>query len=87
MNRNSSEKLVRIRVISHTGDKVSIKLPMDFVKKLVKNNALDIFNNADDIFDSQKLLNLLIKAFDYNLTGEIANIERNNGDIIRIIID
>lgn len=87
MESINSEKLVRIRVISHTGDKVSIKLPMEFVKKLVKNNALDIFNNADDIFDSQKLLNLLIKAFDYNLTGEVAHIERNNGDRIRIIID
>ena len=87
MNRNSVEKLVRIRVVSHTGDKMSVKLPMDFVKKMVENNALDIFNSSDDIIDSQKLLNVLIKAFDYNLTGEVAYIERNNGDTIRIIID
>lgn len=87
MKRNNGETLVRIRIVSHTGDKISIKLPIDFVKKMVKNNALDIFNNTDDIIDSQKLLNLLIKAFDYNLTGEVAYIERNNGDTIRIIID
>ena len=37
--------------------------------------------------DSNKLLNLLTKAFDYNLVGEVAYIERNNGDTIRVIID
>ncbi|MGL5348460.1 MAG: hypothetical protein ACRDA3_14025 [Peptostreptococcaceae bacterium] len=87
MIKSYDEKLVRIRVISHTGDKISIKLPINFVKMLVKNNALDIFNNSDDIIDSKKLLNLLIRAFDYNLSGEVAYIERKSGDTIRIIID
>lgn len=85
--RSYEERLLRIRIMSHTGDKIHIKLPLDFVKRLIKNNALDFFNGQDDIIDSQKLLNLLINAFDYNLTGEIANLERNNGDIIRLIID
>ena len=87
MDRNKGEKLVRIRIISHLGDKISIKLPIEFVKKMVKNNSLDLFNNIDDMVDSNKLLNLLTKAFDYNLVGEVAYIERNNGDTIRIIID
>lgn len=87
MIKSHDEKLVRIRVISHTRDKISIKLPINFVKMLVENNALDIFNNSDDIIDSKKLLNLLIRAFDYNLSGEVAYIERKSGDTIRIIID
>lgn len=87
MIKNYDEKLVRIRVISHIGDKISIKLPINFVKMLVKNNALDIFNSSDDVIDSEKLLKLLIRAFDYNLSGEVAYIERKNGDTIRIIID
>lgn len=85
--RSYEERLLRIRVISHTGDKIHIKLPLDFVKRMVKNNALDFFSGKDDIIDSQKLLDLLINAFDYSLTGEIAYLERNNGDIIRLIID
>ena len=87
MDRNKGEKLVRIRIISHLGDKINIKLPIEFVKRMVKNNSLDLFNNIDDMVDSNKLLNLLTKAFDYNLIGEVAYIERNNGDTIRIIID
>lgn len=85
--RAYEERLLRIRVMSHTGDKIHIKLPLDFVKRMVKNNALNFLSGKDDIIDSQKLLNLLINAFDYNLTGEIAYLERNNGDIIRLIID
>ena len=87
MIKSHDEKLVRIRVVSYTGDKINIKLPINFVKMLVKNNALDIFNNSDDIIDSKKLLDLLIRAFDYNLSGEVAYIERKSGDTIRIIID
>lgn len=85
--RGYDERLLRVRVLSHTGDKIHIKLPIDFVKRLIKNNALDFFNGQDDIIDSQKLLNLLLNAFDYSLTGEISNIERNNGDIIKLIIN
>lgn len=87
ITRTYEERLLRVRVMSHTGDKIHIKLPLDFVKRMVKNNALDFLSCKDDIIDSQKLLNLLINAFDYNLTGEIAHLERNNGDIIRLIID
>ena len=81
------ERLLRIRILSHTGDKIHIKLPVGFVKKMIKNNTFDFFYGADDIIDSQKLLDVLIKAFDYDLSGEIAHMERKNGDIIQMIID
>lgn len=85
--RKNEERLVRFRIVSHTGDKVHIKLPKEFVKMMVKNNTIDFFNNKDDIIDSQKLLNLLIEAMDYDLVGEVAHLERSNGDVIRVIID
>ncbi len=87
LTREFEERLFRIRILSHTGDKVHIKLPISFVKKMVQNNTIDFFNTKDDIIDSEKLLNLIIHSFDYNLSGEIAYLERKNGDIIRIIID
>ena len=87
LSRGPEERLFRIRILSHNGDKVHIKLPISFVKKLIQNNALDIFNTKDNIIDTDKLLRLIINAFDYDLSGEIAHLERNNGDIIKIIID
>ncbi len=85
--RLSDERLLRIRILSHTGDKIHIKLPIGFVKKMVKNNTFDFFYGADDMIDSKKLLDVLVKAFDYDLSGEIANMERKNGDIIKMIIN
>lgn len=85
--RLSEERLLRVRILSHTGDKIHIKLPVGFVKKMIKNNTFDFFYGADDMIDSQKLLAVLVKAFDYDLSGEIAHMERKNGDIIKMIID
>lgn len=85
--RVSDERLLRIRILSHSGDKIHIKLPIEFVKKMIKNNTFDFFYGVNDILDSNKLLDVLVNAFDYNLNGEVAHMERKNGDIIKMIID
>ena len=64
-----------------------IETVFHFTKKMIKNNTFDFFYGADDMIDSQKLLDVLVKAFDYDLSGEIAHMERKNGDIIKMIID
>ena len=85
--RVSDERLLRIRILSHSGDKIHIKLPIEFVKKMIKNNTFDFFYGVNDILDSNKLLDVLVNAFDYNLNGEVAHIKKKNGDIIKMIID
>ena len=85
--RLSDERLLRLRILSHTGDKIHIKLPIGFVKRMIRNNTFDFFYGVDDMVDSQKLLDVLVKAFDYDLSGEVAHMERKNGDIIKMIID
>ncbi|WP_195939419.1 hypothetical protein [Romboutsia sp. 1001713B170131_170501_G6] len=87
INRVYDEKLLRVKVLSHNGDKIHIKLPVNFVKKMIQNNALDFFNDLDDIIDGKKLISLATKALDENISGEVAYLERSNGDIIKIILD
>ena len=84
---NYEERFLKVKISASTGDKVYLKLPVSFVKRLVKNNAIDFFKEQSDIIDSQKLLNIMMNAFDYNIVGEIAYIERKNGDKIRFIVD
>ena len=84
--KNYSDRLVIININSHTGDKIKLNLPVDFVKKLIKNNALDFFLFEEEIVDTQKMIKSLLDSFNYNLTGEIANLERYNGDLIKIKI-
>lgn len=84
--KNYNDKLVIINISSHTGDKIRLNLPVDFVKKLINNNALDFFLFEEEIVDTQKMIKSLIESFNYNLTGEIINLERYNGDLIKIRI-
>lgn len=85
--KNYNDRLVIINIKSHTGDKIKLNLPVDFVIKLIKNNALDFFLFEEEIVDTQKMINSLVEAFNYKLTGDIANLERYNGDIIKIKIE
>lgn len=91
MNRDNSisydERFLKVKIAANSGDKIYLKLPVNFVKRLVKNNAIDFLKDKSDIIDSEKLLKIMLNAFDYNIVGEIAYFERNNGDKIRFIID
>lgn len=84
--KNYNNRLVLINIKSHTGDKIKLNLPVEFVKKLIKNNALDFFLFEEEIVDTQKMIDSLIECFNYNLTGDVINLERYNGDIIKITI-
>jgi len=89
MNKDISydERFLKVKVSANSGDKIYFKLPINFVKRLVQNNAIDFLKDQSDIIDSEKLLRIMLNAFDYNIVGEIAYLERNNGDRIRFIID
>ena len=89
MNKDISydERFLKVKVSANSGDKMYFKLPINFVKRLVQNNAIDFLKDQSDIIDSEKLLRIMLNAFDYNIVGEIAYLERNNGDRIRFIID
>ena len=80
------ERLLRIRITYNNGDKMQIKLPINFVKKIINNNTFEILNYSNEFIDNKKIQDILSKAFEYELTGEIANIERKNGDTVRLII-
>ena len=84
--KNYNDRLVIINIKSHTGDKIRLNLPVDFIKKLIKNNALDFFLFEEEIVDTQKMIKSLLDSFNYNLTGEIVNLQRYNGDLIKIKI-
>lgn len=84
--KNYNDRLVIININSHTGDKIRLNLPVDFVKKLIKNNALDFFLFEEEIVDTQKIIKSLLESFNYNLTGDVINLERYNGDLIKIKI-
>ena len=81
-----NDRIVIININSHTGDKIKLNLPVDFVKKVIKNNALNFFLFEEEIVDTEKMIKSLLECFNYNLTGDVINLQRYNGDIIKISI-
>jgi len=47
---------------------------------------LNFFIFEEEIVDTQKMIKSLLDSFNYNLTGEILNLERYNGDLVKIKI-
>lgn len=91
MNRNfnevSNDKLFRIRILSSSGDKISLKFPVDFVRRMINVNGFNWLNFKSDLIDTNNLSQLIIHALNDNLTGNIANIQTKNNDSIKINID
>ncbi len=83
---NYNNRLVIINIHSHTGDKIKLNLPIEFVQKLIKNNSLDFFLFEEEIVDVKKMTNSLLNSFNYNLLGEVIDLQRYNGDVIKIEI-
>lgn len=84
---NYNDKFVIVNIKAHTGDKIKLNLPMEFVKKLIKNNSIDFFLFEEDVVNSQKLVDFLLDAFKYEISGDIAYLERTNGDVIKVRIE
>ncbi|MDR0879205.1 MAG: hypothetical protein LBN09_00710 [Clostridioides sp.] len=81
------EKLLIIKIFTHTGDKVEVKLPMEFAKMMIEGNVLDFFEDSEGSISSEKATELIAQAFDYNLSGEIISLERHNKDLIKVYLD
>lgn len=87
INNNYERKLFRIRILSRGGDKIHLKFPVEFVKRMIKINGFTWLNIQNEIIDTNELVKMIVNALDYKLTGEIANIETKNNDSIKIMID
>lgn len=87
INNNYERKLFRIRILSRGGDKIHLKFPVEFVKKMIKINGFNWLNIQNEMIDTNELVKMIVNALDYKLTGEIANIETKNNDSIKIMID
>ncbi|MEG2788699.1 MAG: hypothetical protein RR942_12870 [Romboutsia sp.] len=86
-NNTEEDRLFRIRILSNEGDKISLKFPVEFVKRMVKVNGFNWLNFKSDLVDNENLSKIVIHALDSNLSGNIANIQTKNNDSIKISID
>lgn len=89
-NNNSSEskddpKFIKVLIKSSDGDKVNIKIPLAFAKLLlnIHPKVLDKTSFKSSDIDFCEILDMLEEgAF-----GELVDIESNDGDIVKVIVE
>lgn len=91
LRKKDKKKLLHIKVISADGDKVMVNVPLKAVKLLLKNGKINksirVGGIDDDFLNDSIDIDLINEFIDSGESGEIINIESENGDKINIYID
>jgi len=84
------DKFLRIKVLSHEGDKVNVQLPIKVIKEVIKvTGKLPISTSIEgmDGIDIDELMNTLVSCLDNEVMGEIVDIYSSEGDTVKIVIE
>ncbi|WP_446899274.1 SHOCT-like domain-containing protein [Clostridium sp. LBM24168] len=79
-------KMLKIKVNSHEGDNVNVKLPVKFIKVILKTVGKLPINN--DVKGMESIdLDLILEAIDNGLSGNIVDVKSADGDIVEVSIE
>lgn len=84
------DKFLRIKVLSHEGDKVNVQLPIKIIKEIIKvTGKLPISKSIEGMngIDIDELMNTLVSCLDNEVMGEIVDVYSSEGDIVKIVIE
>ena len=84
--KNTDEMVLRIRVDSVEGDKVTINLPIAIVKMCIKMGMAMPQVKANEALDGIDFEEV-IRLVDAGLVGEIVTVESAEGDHVRIYVE
>ncbi|WP_025784577.1 hypothetical protein [Sporosarcina sp. D27] len=88
---NYLDKMLKVRVTSEEGDKVTVNLPLRLIKVALKtglNIASAIPESAKYVKDIDVLdVDMILKAIEEELSGQIVDVESQNGDKVSIVIE
>ena len=82
-----NDRTLIININTFTGEYINLNLPVEFVKRIIDNNCFDFFYYREDAIDSEKLLNLIKDAFNFDLTGYIGEIKTVDNNHIELMIE
>lgn len=81
-NKKNPFKMLKVLIDSEDGDKVRINIPIEFAK-LLKNGKFGNVNLDDFEIDVDSIVSMVQSG----VNGEIINIESEDGDIVKIIVE
>ena len=84
------DKFLRIRVLSHEGDKVNVQLPIKIIREVIKvTGKLPISTSIEGMngINIDELMNTLVSCLDNEVMGEIVDICSSEGDTVKVVIE
>ena len=91
LDKKDKKKLLHIKIISEDGDKVMVNIPLKAVKFLFKNGKINksikVAGIKEDFLNESIDMDLINEFIESGESGEIINIESEDGDKITIYID
>ncbi|MEZ0536440.1 hypothetical protein ACAG39_04200 [Caldicellulosiruptoraceae bacterium PP1] len=95
IDKSYNKKMLKVHVESANGDKVKVNLPVEFIKNIL--NSVGNLSFLDSAFTGNMQSSsgepikintaLIAHAIENNLDGEIVNVNSQNGDIVRVVIE
>lgn len=81
--KDTNNLVLKIRVNSADGDKITVNLPMGLVKAGIMMGPMVEGNSAMENIDFDKIIELV----DQGMVGEIVTVESADGDTIRVFVE
>lgn len=84
------DKFLKVKVLSHEGDKVNVQLPVKVIKEALKVTGklpISTYIEAIEGIDIDELMNALVACLNNEVIGEIVDISSSKGDTVKIVID
>lgn len=88
--KSYEDKFLRIKVLSHEGDKVNVQLPIKVIREVLKvAGKLPITSSIEGMkgIDIDELINTIVSCLDNEVIGEIVDICSIEGDIVKVVIE
>jgi hypothetical protein len=82
---SSSDKMLRVRVVSETEDNVNVNVPISFLKAIgsaVNNIKIPGVSEQEGID-----IKMIMEAIDSGLEGKIVDVRTGKGDLVEVTIE
>ena len=84
------DKFLRIKVLSHDGDKVNVQLPIKIIKEVIRvTGKLPISTSIEGMenINLDDLMNTIVACLDNEVMGEIVDVCSKDGDTVKVVIE
>ncbi len=84
LSKSIGSRHLKVNIKSHNGKNVNLKLPLKFIKGIIKaTGKLPVHINGDHELD----MKVISEAIENEITGKIVELNSDEGDYIEVIIE